>query len=431
MPGLTCWNSMTLKMSVSTSMVRPVLKSFTEITGDSSCKWVMRKRRFRLDAAMRRLSVQKPKHDASAVGLAKDNKFLRRSCQYLNPVLGDDDVVLDADASKPGNVDAGFHRYHHAGGQNVVAALGQVRLLMHFHAEAMSKAVAELVAVAMLGDDVAGQRVGLDAGHSRADVRQGVQLGFQHDLVNFAVLGRRLAYGDRAGQVRAVAVVQGAEVELHEFFAADDASARDSMRERRALAGGDDRVEAGRCRAAASHEDFHFKRDIGFLHAGLDQPFDIIEGRIGQIRRFLHDRQLRGVLDGPQAFDDAGCGHELDRAENLSPADIVGVDRMLLLEAQTRYALRSEQLADGLHIIGCMLDDLEPLHLLRRLLRVAEVGQKPALRRREQHPARRSCKPAYVSPIVRAADKQRFQSLFFQLAPQLLHSLLRHRGYLL
>src|SRR5690606_28459285 len=120
LPGFTCWNSSTEKMSPSTSMVRPVLKSFTEITG------------------------------FPPQGLLTNHyKIFGGMCQQFRPVFRDQDVVLDADAAETGDVDARFHGDDHARHEKDVPAHRESRLLVDVQPDAVAGAMAEAVAVAV------------------------------------------------------------------------------------------------------------------------------------------------------------------------------------------------------------------------------------------------------------------------------------------
>ena len=72
------------------------------------------------------------------------------------PVLGDDDQVLDPHPELAGQVDAGLDRDDFARGEHVVGALREPRPLVHLEADAVAERVAEVLAVAGVVDHLAG-----------------------------------------------------------------------------------------------------------------------------------------------------------------------------------------------------------------------------------------------------------------------------------
>ena len=81
----------------------------------------------------------------------------------------------------------------------------------------MPQPVAELVAVAIGDDRVAGDGVGLGPGRSGTDRVEDADLGGAHDLVDLARLVVQLARGDGAGAVRAVATDDRPHVDEQEL----------------------------------------------------------------------------------------------------------------------------------------------------------------------------------------------------------------------
>ena len=55
---------------------------------------------------------------------------------------------------------------------------------MHFESNTMAGTVAEVIAVAGLFDDVAGDRIGLLTGHARPELSLTLLLRLQHNLVD-------------------------------------------------------------------------------------------------------------------------------------------------------------------------------------------------------------------------------------------------------
>ena len=99
----------------------------------------------------------------------------------------------------PGHVDARLDGHDLAGGERRVAALREPRALVDLDADAVAEAVAEVLAVAGGGDDVARDRVDLAAGGAGADRGERRLLRRAHELVDLA---------RRAGRVSPVAKVR-------------------------------------------------------------------------------------------------------------------------------------------------------------------------------------------------------------------------------
>ena len=94
--------------------------------------------------------------------------------QDVPPVLGDDHEVLDAHATDAGQVDARLDGHDMARDEPRPAGPCKPRRLVDVEPDAVPEAMAEVVAVARGGDDVAGDRVDLATGRARLD---GVQRG--------------------------------------------------------------------------------------------------------------------------------------------------------------------------------------------------------------------------------------------------------------
>ncbi|MOA49942.1 hypothetical protein D3C78_1728930 [compost metagenome] len=100
----------------------------------------------------------------------------------------------------------------------------------------MTGAVAKMVAVSILGDNVARKRVGFHTRHSRLDMVQRMKLRFQHDVVNFKMLVAWLTNNYRTSYIGTIALVIGAKIKLNKFVVANNAIAGYAMRQRGAFA---------------------------------------------------------------------------------------------------------------------------------------------------------------------------------------------------
>ena len=96
-----------------------------------------------------------PKPAVADAPSADDPQILRERAEIAVAVLGDDDEVLDAHAEPLRHVDAGLDRHHVAREQLVLGARAEARPLVDLDPDAVADAVAELVAVAGIGDRLA------------------------------------------------------------------------------------------------------------------------------------------------------------------------------------------------------------------------------------------------------------------------------------
>src|SRR6202046_2792692 len=103
LPGLTCWNSTTLNKPSGRSRLMPFLRSLVETAMDVLCE----------------------------LG------------QGASAVLGDDEGVLDADATVPGNVHTRLHGDDEAGGEDSSAQLRDGRGFVDVEADPVARAVLE------------------------------------------------------------------------------------------------------------------------------------------------------------------------------------------------------------------------------------------------------------------------------------------------
>src|SRR5688500_15112952 len=140
--------------------------------------------------------------------------------QQLAAGVGDEHVVLDADAALAGEVNAGFDGDDHARPQLLLAAgLAHRRQLVDVAADAVAETVAEVLAESGALDDVAGDAVGLHGGDAGPEELHGRLLRLLHDLVNLLNLRTDPPDHQRAGHVGAVALVQRAPVEQQRLVA--------------------------------------------------------------------------------------------------------------------------------------------------------------------------------------------------------------------
>src|SRR5919109_2573549 len=130
--------------------------------------------------------------------------------------------------------------------------------------------MAEVLAVAGLGDDVVGEHVGFFAAHAGADELFGGALSGEYDVVDFVEFRIGLADGDRAGEVGAVAVYDDAHIDDDGVSVLNRVVARLGVGHGAVGAGGYDRWERKAFGAEAAGLRLDLERDAAFRPAGLD-----------------------------------------------------------------------------------------------------------------------------------------------------------------
>ena len=148
--------------------------------------------------------------------------------EHFAAVFGDVPVVFKADAELAGDVDAGFVRETHAGGERSGVAADEIRPFVAVHADAVTYAVGEVLVVGTVaggGDDAAGGGVdglALDTGMGGRD---GGRLGLVDDveyLTGFVEFWRGgVAEDEGAGDVGLIAFDSAAIVNEDDFAFAD------------------------------------------------------------------------------------------------------------------------------------------------------------------------------------------------------------------
>src|ERR1041384_5385724 len=147
LPGLTCWNAVTVQSWPSRFSTRPFFRSFVLATvGFLLCR----------------------------TGVSDDHEFFRGQGEELRPALADHEGVLDADPAPPRQVDAGLDGDRHTGRKCPGTCLRQRRCLVDLQPDAVAEAVQELVPVPGLLDHLA--RRAVDVAHLHARL-QGVAPG--------------------------------------------------------------------------------------------------------------------------------------------------------------------------------------------------------------------------------------------------------------
>lgn len=310
-------------------------------------------------------------------GAALQNaQLLGCTAQGAHAGLGDGAGVFDADAAQAGHIDAGLHGDDVAGGQDLIGPAGNAGLLMDIDAHAMAGAVAEALAVAGLGDDIAGDFVDLRRGHTGRDGRLGRLLGAQHDIIDLAHLVAGLTHRHGAGHIGVVAVLAGAEIDGDHVPFLDLPIAGHRMGQGAVFAGGHDGIEGQAVGPQLQHLVIQGQLHLALGPPGGDEAADVLEGLAGDIAGVLDAAKLVVVLDLAQLFHleiqrrEADAGHDLFDLPHAADGDDVILDGQIadarVLQQLVGHRRMADTRADGVH--------REPGTLLLSGLHIAEIG---------------------------------------------------------
>ena len=181
---------------------------------------------------------------------------------------------------------------------------------MDVEADAVTEAVAEVFAVAGLGDDGGGDRVGLGAGHAGLDAFLGHGLGGEDGVVDALEPVVGLAEEEGAGEVGAVAVDDDAHVDDDAGALAKRDVARVGVGGGAPVAAGDDRAEGEVVGAVLHHVALDLPGELAFGHAGLDAGDGVRHALVAEADGAGEGVELAGVLDDAERLDGAGRGDE-------------------------------------------------------------------------------------------------------------------------
>src|SRR5579872_329538 len=148
---------------------------------------------------------------------------LVRGGQHADAVLCHHGGVFDAHAALPGEVHPRLDGDDHARLQHLIVfgELAEARILVNLQADAMPRAVREVLLVALSRDHVAGEGIRLLAGQPWSQPRLAGFLRPQHQIVESARLLARFAEADGARHIGAVASVARAHVERNRLAKLD------------------------------------------------------------------------------------------------------------------------------------------------------------------------------------------------------------------
>src|SRR5215471_14778612 len=188
LPGLTCWKSTTVHSCPSMFSVMPFLRSFVVATSDVS--WVRGQAR-------------------QGVSALEDKQLPRGRCcgrgeQGTGSPGAHHQGVLDPDTAPAGHVDARLDGDGNPVSKSTGPAVSQHRRLVDLQAHPVPQTVREVLAVAGLGNDVAGRRVHVRHGRVRPGRRDPGPLRGGHERIEVALPAGWRAEHDRARHVGVV-----------------------------------------------------------------------------------------------------------------------------------------------------------------------------------------------------------------------------------
>ena len=294
---------------------------------------------------------------------SEDGELFRSLGDDLCAVFVQDHNVLDAHTELAGDVDSRLRADRAADGHDGLAGEVCAGQLVDIKAEGVAEAVAEVLAVAGLGDDVARGGVDLIAGDAGAGGGDTGKLRFEDDVVDVLHFVGSVADGDGSGHVGAVAMLEAAEVHGHEVALVDDLVAGDAMRHTGLFAGDDDGVEGVALAAVEQHAVHQLRRDLTLGHAGLDDAQHFRQRLFADGLRLAQIADLLLGLGGAQLGEYRLRGQKL-HSQRLLIAEILGVAQLLLLGTETLHA----------RFLECGLDQREAAVLAVEHLHIAAAG---------------------------------------------------------
>ena len=221
--------------------------------------------------------------------------------------------------------------------------------LVDIDAHAVTEAVAIVVAVAGIADDLLREQVDIMAVDARVNRADALLVRATDEVVELALLSARLAENDRSGHVRTIVAVARTVIEQHEVALLHDAVGGDGVRVRGVGTEATMESKAKGIRTVAEHEALELGADLLLGKAGANELAHMGERGIGDGLRMAHELDLLGILDSAHELDVAvHQGQERADGEVLEPALYTAV------EADLDIILDGDDTALG--IAGAMCD---------------------------------------------------------------------------
>ena len=271
--------------------------------------------------------------------------------------------------------------------------------------------MAEQLAAAGVGDDLAGRSVTHPTNGARTHRSKTGELGVEHELVVGGRLGRGCsAGGEGARAVGAVAALAArADVDGHEVAALDHRRAGLAVRSRPVGTRRHDRLERQRREAGLADRALDLPRDVG-----LGAPHERAVGDIGvddleDVGGVARGRDLRVALDDAQVFNDPVGEHELDPARGHAAQAISQRVRQCAFEADagTTGRVLAKALDGKARNVALEHHDVEQRAQVLHPVGVAEVGDEDGAILRQHDDAIRTGVAGQVPHVDEVRDHQR------------------------
>ena len=182
---------------------------------------------------------------------------------------------------------------------------------MDFQTQAVAVAVAEVFAVAGVGNDLPGGTIDLLAGNAGLRGGDGGQLRLENGIVHVLHLVGGVAHGHGAGHVGAVAHIGRAKVHGDKVALLNDPFPGDAVGQAGIGAGYHNGVKGQTGAAVLVHAVDQLRLKLQLGHAGLDAGDDLGKGSVGDGLRLAHQLQLPVLLGGAEGVDGLVEGYQL------------------------------------------------------------------------------------------------------------------------
>ena len=243
--------------------------------------------------------------------------------------------------------------------------------------------------------------------------------------VRLALALRRPADAERARDIGMISLVDGTVVHRHEVSLLNDLLRRRAVRQRPALAGGDDGRKRRPLRAVGAHIALHVRRHLELRDAGAQEREDILVRRIGDLACLADLRDLPCILDLAQGIEiEVSCERALRQAAGEIAVPLIR--HVLPLKADALRTERREELCRPRDEAVLLLHELVARRLLPRLLRVAVVRDKELTRRRHHEHRIIPAEAAEIHQVHFFGHDDRVESLLSEQGAQCFHALFKH-----
>ena len=243
---------------------------------------------------------------------------------------------------------------------------------MDFEADAVAEPVVEVLAVAILIDDIAGDLIHIAATHPGLHGGNHGAVGFQDDVVDLLEAFGRGAEEDGAGHIRAVAIDQHAHIDEQLALGLKHGVIGLVVALNGVDAGAENGVE-GFAQAALGFDNAELAEHLQLAHPRLEDLHQLSEERVIGLGRAADGIEFAGGLDRAQGADHCGdrgplgVGHRLLQGLELGHGEVALIADGL--PALGELGVVGQLFLGGLELANIHADEDAVGHL-----QVAEVG---------------------------------------------------------